>query len=108
MSRIAIHHPKDHTRPTMIAAERYDPDLHELWDPEAAQPDAAPAFVPEPAEPDDILLPDGFPHREFVIGAGIRTIHEARAVPDWDQYEGIGQAREADIVAYLADLEEHD
>lgn len=29
---VAIHHPHDPLRPTVIPADRYDPDVHRLWD----------------------------------------------------------------------------
>lgn len=30
---VAIHHPRDPTRPTLIPADRYDPDQHHIWNP---------------------------------------------------------------------------
>lgn len=39
MKTVAIHHPHDPKRPTVISEDLYDPAVHELWsEPEAAEP----------------------------------------------------------------------
>lgn len=46
---VAVHHPRDPTRPTVIPADRYDPEHHKLWDPEP---------VEEPREIEDREAPN--------------------------------------------------
>lgn len=45
---VAVRHPTDRARPTMIPASRYDPSVHELWrDGVARVPDDVPEAVHE-------------------------------------------------------------
>lgn len=65
---VAIHHPRDPTRPTLIRADRYDPARHRIWGaPEAdgfqgpqedAHEDAAPEPEEERPDEEDGPLPD--------------------------------------------------
>lgn len=97
MGRIAIKHPDDPTRPTVIPESQYRPEVHELWD--------APQEVEEVEEVAPPGLPDDFPGRKHLEAAGLDTLHAVRACQDFDEITGIGQVTEEEIVAYLADLE---
>lgn len=98
MSTIAIHHPDDPKRPKVIPAERFDPARHRRW----TEGETEPATRTEASTG----LPENFPARDQLHAADIRTIHGVRAVQDLDAIPGIGQKREATILAYLADLED--
>lgn len=84
--RIAIRHPKDPTRPTVIPASMFDPARHERW------PEERPKATP---------LPSDLPGRAALVEAGINTLERLAEVPDLDEIPGIGQATEARIHAYF-------
>ena len=83
---VAIHHPQDPTRPTVIPDAMYDPEIHKLWVDRGTYPG----------------LPDDLPGRSAFISAGYYTLAAVRACRDFDEVPGIGQATEARLVAYLA------
>lgn len=60
---VAIHHPQDPTRPTVIPADRYDPDRHTIWgdtpkEPTDGCPERAAAPDEERPEQEDDQPPD--------------------------------------------------
>lgn len=83
---VAIHHPRDPSRPTVIPARRYDPARHQIW---------------RSARPEPEALPQDLPGRAALIAAGVSTMEGLRAIPDLDEIPGIGQATERRIHAYL-------
>jgi hypothetical protein len=46
-------------------------------------------------------LPADIPGRKELVAAGLTTLDAVRAVNDFDEIKGIGQATEAKILAYL-------
>ena len=88
--RILIHHRQEPWRAETVSEAVYDPEEHVLWG---------------ALDVDDDALPDDFPERDLVIDLGITTLAQARAVRDWDEMEGIGETREARIVAWLEENE---
>lgn len=82
---VAIVHPRDPKRPTVIPEEQYNPDLHELWDEPVGDP-----------------LPDDLPGRAALVSAGFVTMHGVRACDDFSVVPGIGPATAERLVAYLA------
>lgn len=87
MSTVAIHHPRDPKRPTVIPADRFDESVHRKWI--------------EPGEATVTPLPDDLPGRSVLVSAGIRTMEMLAEIPNLDEIPGIGQKTEADILAYL-------
>lgn len=85
MRPVAIRHPQDPTRPTVIPGEMFDPVRHERW-----------------VEPVQDYLPDDLPGRAALVSAGFVTLHGVLACEDYSEVPGIGEATEARLRAYLA------
>lgn len=87
---VAVVHPVDPGRPTVIPATMFDPEVHTLWD----ERDTG---SPTPDE-----LPTELPGRKALLEAGLKTITQVRAVRDFGQIPGIGEKTEERLVAWLA------
>lgn len=85
MSTVAIRHPHDPKRPTVIRAELYDERIHELW-----------------VEPKADDLPDDLPGRAALLSAGFVTMHGVVQCDDFGAVPGIGETTERRLRAYLA------
>lgn len=58
VNTVAVHHPRDPARPTVIPADRYDPEQHTLWGSEQATGDEPAGDDRAPQEGDG--LPGGY------------------------------------------------
>lgn len=87
MSTVAIHHPQDPKRPTVIPADRFDASVHERW--------------VEPGAPTKTPLPGGLPGRDALMAAGITTLEMLREVPDFCEVPGIGAKTDEALRTYL-------